>query len=281
MNKSINVFTSSRAAQKMRQPLLLSCKVTKLLVAWLIYACVRHRNGLHRSISQTEAEILHMEWTFNKMEEEEEQSSGDEAPEDISRSQSQSAAQERRNLEKEAIKKQKDERKNARRKRQDKMMEQKKVKKDQMIEPKKVKKARSLERLPDEIIEILSSVDQKKDQMKEKERDIGDSDIIQLSNNKTGRLVSKRKRQNEKNSKHRPTENEIGESKITGKNRKKLKDLPRVCVLNERYKPEESKGEKGRKFLREQLYGKRIKRVDSISARSTSAIGLARPKTKF
>ena len=221
--------------------------------------------------AQTEAEILHMELTFNKMEEEQEQSSGDEAPEDISHSQSKCAAHERRNLENEAIKKQKDERKNARRKRQDKMMEQKNV-----------KKARSLERLPDEIIEILSSADQEKDQLKETVPKMADSDILQLSNDKRDRLaVPKSKRQNQKSSKHRPTDKKLYENKVTGKKRKKLKDLPKICVLNEKCKPEESKGEQGRSFLREQLYGSRIKRVDSISARNSRAIGLARPKANF
>ena len=198
------------------------------------------------------------------MEEELERSSGDEAPEDISLSQSKSNAHERRRMENEAIKQQKDARKEARRKRQSKLIEQKKA-----------KKTRTLERLPDEIIEILSSVDQQRDKLKDMASISIESSKIELSSEDTNRsTASKKTRQDRMKTKHRPTGNKKS-GKVRG-----VQNL-RVCVLNERYKPGESKAKKGRIFLREQLYGDRIKRVDSISARSAKAIGNARPKVDF
>jgi len=198
------------------------------------------------------------------MEELRDESNDEEGPEDISHSESKSAARERQKLEKEVAKKQKDARKDARRKRQ-------KI----MIEQKERKKFKTLDRLPEEVIDILSSVDQEKDLIKDTVSDSKKGDDLNLyKDDKQQPTTSKNKGPKKENSKHKPRTRRSGKKrKITG--------LPAVCVLNENYKPVASKAEKGRKFLREQLYGSRIKRVDSTTARNARAIVIARPKMNF
>ena len=199
------------------------------------------------------------------MEELRDQSSEEEGPENISHLESKSAAHERQKLEKEVAKKQKDARKDARRKRQ-----------KMMIEQKEHKKFRTLDRLPETVIDILSSVDQEKDLMKEKVSDRTEVDDLTLyKDDKQNPTTSKNKGPGKEKSKRKSNRRK------SDKKGKKVTGLPRVCVLNEKYKPIASKAEKGRKFLREQLYGSRIKRVDSTSARNARAIGSARPKMNF
>ena len=215
-----------------------------------------------------------------KMEDEIAQSSGDEAPEDVSHSESKNAAQERRKLENEAIKQLKDANKEKRRKREKKMKEQKQAKRE-----------RTLERLPDEIIEILSSVDKEKERMKDTTLGVTDKNLIDASKEGNNRQdLSKKQNAKEKANEVRPileTEEDVDdidqqdEIDFDDEEPKVAKNVLKACVLNENYKSKKSKAEKGKKFLREQLYGDRITRVQSSSIKNAKAIRTARPKSNF
>lgn len=194
------------------------------------------------------------------MEDETVRSSEDEGPEDISHSHSKDAAKEREKLEKEAKKQHENTKKDVRRKRQKRFTEQKQAKRERL----------SLERLPDEIIDILSSVDKNKNDAKIK----ATSDVKDINSTAKGRKkmkVSKKKYGDKLKVKVDDT-----------KELRKISNLPKAYVLNKNYRASsESKVEKGRKFLKEQLYGERIKRVGSDSIRNSYAMRTARPKAKF
>ena len=202
------------------------------------------------------------------------QSSGDEAPEDISHSQSKGEAQERLKLENEARQKQKDAKKEVRRKRNTRLVEQKQAKKGRLV---------LNERLPDEIIDILSSVDKEKDEAKKE-----DKSKIQGVVSKSGgsALVTKTRKKERKTQDCAPAENlgisdeEECETDESEEEQEKG-NVIKAYVLNQSYKSKETKAEKGRQFLKEQLYGSRIQRVAASSARNVCAIKSARPKAAF
>eukprot|EP00112_Aurelia_sp_Birch-Aquarium-sp1_P020908 Seg550.2 transcript_id=Seg550.2/GoldUCD/mRNA.D3Y31 product="hypothetical protein" protein_id=Seg550.2/GoldUCD/D3Y31 len=207
--------------------------------------------------------------------------SDEDAPEDIQQSEAREVAQERQKQEREVIQQLKETKKNKRRKRQEKLIEQKGN-----------KKAKLLSKLPDDILEILAAEDNKKETREDgyEANDDGDEERpSKVSNNgkqlksSKGDHKSSEKKQKKKKKDPESSDEEFGDfEEDMLEEPEKNENVIKARVLKQKLKPEESKAKVGRDFLREQLYGNRIKRVSSTSLKNSHVLDCgAKPKAKF
>ena len=218
------------------------------------------------------------------MEEESKEIESDEdAPEDIQQSEAREVAQERHKQEREVIKQLKETKKEKRRKRH-----------EILIEQKDNKKAKLLSKLPDDILEILAAEDDKKRTVEDGKSEANDGDdrpceissnvVKQLKYSKGGHENAKKKQKKKKKEAiPESSDEDLGDLEDeTMDELEENENIVKACVLRQKFKPEESKAKVGRDFLREELYGNRIKRVSSTSLKNSRVLNRgAKPKVKF
>ena len=211
--------------------------------------------------------------------------SEDEAPEDMSLSEAKNEAQERSRNVQDSIHRQKTATKEYRRERQKRLKEQKLV-----------KSKKSLVRLPDEILNVLSEVDSTKtDSITGKEaketsglgldQETTTTPILPLSRSKRG---SQKRRELKAGSAKKP-KNEVFDGDLCDESKDSLaihgnsvsNVFPGAITVKQKLSSVESKANIGRKFLKEQLYGDRIKRVAASSFRNLQTKKHVRPSAKF
>ena len=215
-------------------------------------------------------------------EENKEVDSDEDAPEDIQQSKAREVAQERQKQEREVVKQLKETKKEKRRKRH-----------EILIEQKDNKKAKLLSKLPDDILEILAAEDDKKGTVEDgkseanggdKPSEIASNVVKQLRSSKGGHENTKTKqRKKKKEAIPESSDEDLGDLEDeTLDEQEENEKIIKACVLKQKFKPEESKAKVGRDFLREQLYGNRIKRVSSTSLKNSRVLDRgAKPKAKF
>eukprot|EP00794_Sanderia_malayensis_P011048 gene11048-12213_t len=200
-----------------------------------------------------------------------ENSSDDEAPEDISLVAAKQSALERQKIEKETIKRAKELKKNKRRKHEEKFAQQKKI-----------KLLNNFEKLPDNILEAISEKEQSSVVETEKTTyhvTTGLSEDQEINDNNEDDEEINDEDDDDSNDGDEKDYSDIDEEKD-------FEDQPKMAtitarVLKAREKELEQGARNARDFLRDQLYGDRVKRVDSSSIRNRHGNIRAKPHSKF